>query len=82
MDIVKTVTSQFQATLSMMEQTVRTCPEEMWDEPGQANPFWRVAYHALFYVDLYLQPSEEDMALWEGWPRRLSVSRADAVAAP
>ncbi len=66
MDIVKTVTSQFQATLSMMEQTVRTCPEEMWDEPGQANPFWRVAYHALFYVDLYLQPSEEDMALWEG----------------
>ena len=66
MDIVKTVTSQYHATLSMMEQTVRTCPEEMWDEPGQANPFWRVAYHALFFVDLYLQPSEEDLTLWEG----------------
>ena len=66
MDIVKTVASQFHATLTMMEQTVGTCPEEMWDEPGQANPFWRVAYHALFYVDLYLQPSEVEMALWEG----------------
>lgn len=66
MDVAKTVASQFHATLSMMEQTVSTCPDEMWDEPGQANPFWRVAYHALFYVDLYLQPSEEELTLWEG----------------
>ena len=66
MDIRKTVASQYHAALSMMEQTVRRCPDELWDEGGQANPFWRVAYHALFYVDLYLQPSEDDMALWDG----------------
>ncbi len=66
MDIVKTVTSQFHAALSMMQQTVQTCPDEMWDEPVVGNPFWRVAYHGLFFVNLYLQPSEEDMELWEG----------------
>ena len=66
MDLSKTVTSQFHAALSMMEQTVSTCPEELWDEPGQANPFWRVAYHALFFVKLYLQPTEEELALWKG----------------
>lgn len=66
MDIAKTVTSQFHAALSMMEQTVQTCPDEMWDEPVVNNPFWRVAYHGLFFVNLYLQPSEEDMELWEG----------------
>ena len=65
MDISRTVTSQFNAALSMMEQTVSRCPDDLWDVPGQANPFWRVAYHALFYVDLYLQPSEEELTLWE-----------------
>ena len=65
MDVRKSVASQFHAALSMMEQTVCTCPEELWDVPGQTNPFWRVAYHALFFVDLYLQPSEDVMTLWE-----------------
>ncbi len=65
MDVHKTVASQFHAALSMMEQTVRTCPDDIWDVPGQVNPFWRVAYHALFYVDLYLQPSEEELTPWE-----------------
>lgn len=65
MDIHRTVASQYQAALSMFEQTVRTCPEEMWDDPGQGNPFWRIAYHALFFVNLYLQPSEGDEELWE-----------------
>lgn len=65
MDISRTVASQFTAALSMMEQTVSSCPEDLWNVPGQANPFWRVAYHALFYVDLYMQPSEDEMKLWE-----------------
>ena len=45
---------------------MQTCPDELWDEPVADNPFWRVAYHGLFFVNLYLQPSEEDMELWEG----------------
>ena len=65
MDVPRTISSQFHAALSMMEQTVSSCPEELWNVPGQANPFWRVAFHALFYVDLYLQPSDEEAAVWE-----------------
>ena len=66
MDVSKTIASQFHAALSMMEETVRTCPDELWNEPDQATPFWRVAYHALFYVNFYLQTTEHDHALWEG----------------
>ena len=66
MDVHKTVVSQYNATLSMMEQAVRTCPDELWDDTGLGNPFWRVAYHGIFFVDLYLQPSEEELDLWEG----------------
>ena len=65
MDISKTISSQFHAALSMMEQTVSLCPDALWNVQAQDNPFWRVAYHALFYVDLYLQPSEDEMTLWE-----------------
>ena len=65
MDISKTISSQFHAALSMMEQTVSLCSDELWNVSGQDNPFWRVAFHALFYVDLYLQPSEDEMSLWE-----------------
>ena len=65
MDIHKTVASQFHAALSMMEQTISTCPDDLWDVPGQTNPFWRVAYHALFFVNLYLQPSEDELTQWE-----------------
>lgn len=65
MDISKTVASQFHAALSMMEQTVSLCPDKLWNVPGQDNPFWRVAFHALFFVDLYLQPSDEEAAVWE-----------------
>lgn len=65
MDISKTISSQFHAALSMMEQTVSLCSDELWNDSGQDNPFWRVAFHALFFVDLYLQPSEDEMTLWE-----------------
>lgn len=65
MDISKTISSQFHAALSMMEQTVSLCSDELWNVSGKDNPFWRVAFHALFYVDLYLQPSEDEMTLWE-----------------
>lgn len=65
MNVYKTVASQFHAALSMMEQTVRICPEELWDVTEQATPFWRVAYHALFFVHFYLQPTEHDFVPWE-----------------
>ncbi|MYH61935.1 MAG: DinB family protein [Caldilineaceae bacterium SB0675_bin_29] len=65
MDVSRSVTSQFHAVLSMMEQTVRLCPAEMWDAPGLANPFWRVAYHALYVAIQYLQPTEHEPVRWQ-----------------
>ncbi|MXZ20620.1 MAG: DinB family protein [Caldilineaceae bacterium SB0665_bin_25] len=65
MDISKTISSQFHAALTMMEQSVRACPEELWDDPDHANPFWRIAYHGLFFVNFYLQPSVDNAVHWE-----------------
>ena len=51
-----------------------------------ANPFWQVAYHALFYTDFYLQPSEAAFVPWEhhrpGYHRFGSDPDAPAVETP
>ena len=58
------ITSQYFAALEMLRRAIVACPDELWDEPDQANRFWHVAYHALFYTHLYVQPSEADFMPW------------------
>jgi len=42
---------QFGASIDMLENTVKMCPEDLWDNDSK---FWYIAYHALFYLDYYL----------------------------
>ena len=58
--------SQFQAGLDMLEAAVRACPDDAWDSAVHVNRFWHVAYHALFYVHLYLFQAESEAAPWSG----------------
>jgi len=57
--------SQFDASLSMLEECLRACPDPHWDQKIAHYTFWQVAYHALCFVDVYLSP---DDASWQ--PRR------------
>ena len=57
--------SQFLASLVMLKQAITECPEPLWNAVDQKNRFWHVAYHALFYTHLYLQPSLDDFTPWE-----------------
>lgn len=74
------ISSQYQAMLSMLQQAIERCPDEMWDAPEDRNRFWRVAYHALFYTHLYLQKTLADFKPWEkhcGTIQRLSEPPGD-----
>jgi hypothetical protein len=61
---------QFGAAIDMLDNAVVACPDELWRQPvwqDQSNPprsadFWYVAYHALFWLDLYLFGSAEGFA--------------------
>ena len=64
MDVQTVFVSQYHAALDMLEQAVTHCPEALWDDPTDNNRFWQVAYHALYYVHLYLQPTEADFQPW------------------
>ena len=65
---------QFEAALCMLNQCINACPEAHWDDKiGNATFRWGV-YHALFFLDLYLSPSEHDFKLSEG------LSKQDSLA--
>jgi uncharacterized damage-inducible protein DinB len=57
------LTAQFEASLSMLNDCIKSCPEEHWDGRIATVTFKQVAYHTLFYVDLYLTRNEESFQL-------------------
>ncbi len=61
------VWKQFGAAIDMLDNALLACPNTLWRQPVWRDPsvpsertaFWYVAYHALFWLDLYLFGSEE-----------------------
>jgi hypothetical protein len=58
---------QFGASIDMLENALHTCPDELWSihlwndpaHPAEFSEFWYVAYHTLFWLDLYLSGTVE-----------------------
>jgi len=55
----KIITSQFEASLCMLNDCIEKCPAEHWDGKIASYAFWHVAYHTLCFVDYYLSANEE-----------------------
>ena len=77
MTIQEIIRSQYLASLAMLEHAIRECPADLWANPDYNNQFWQIAYHALFYTHLYLQPTEEDFI-----PRDLHYEQAHRFSPP
>jgi hypothetical protein len=66
----ETLWRQFTAAIDMLENAIRDCPEELWEEcmwgdhsqRPDLSKFWYIAYHTLFWLDLYLSGSAEGFA--------------------
>ncbi len=50
----ETLWKQFGASIDMLENSLKACPDELWDTDSK---FWYIGYHTLFFLDYYL--SEE-----------------------
>jgi hypothetical protein len=77
MKVKETIKSQYNAALEMLKQAVEACPESLWSDPQYESPFWHVAYHALFFAHLYLQPHEKDFVPWEKHQKRFVSLASD-----
>ena len=64
MDHRDVIRSQYQSALEMLKQAIAKCPESLWNDPADKVAFWRIAYHALFFTHLYLQPAAQDFVPW------------------
>jgi hypothetical protein len=64
---------QFGAAVDMLDNALLACPDDLWRRrvwippaefalPSEFAEFWYVAYHALFWLDLYLSGSDEGFA--------------------
>lgn len=58
--------SQFGAAIDMLSDAINLCPDHLWTgelwkdpEDERYGQFWFVAYHAIFWLDLYLTGSKE-----------------------
>jgi hypothetical protein len=65
MEIKEVIQSQYLASLEMLKNAITNCPDRMWIDPEPKNQFWHIAFHAIFYTHLYLQPTEKDFVPWE-----------------
>jgi len=72
--------NQYHAGLAAVHQAVELCPDELWDDGDYTNRFWQVAYHALFFTHLYLQPRLEDWVAWSG--HQSDVQHEDGIGGP
>jgi len=64
--VLSGIARQFGAALKMLREAIELCPEELWLGAEDTNPFWRVAYHTLFYAHLY---SQESVDAFQSWPK-------------
>ena len=54
--------NQFDASLCTLAHAVERCPDELWNAPVAKYPFCQVAFHTLFFADLYLELNEEGLS--------------------
>ena len=50
------ISNQFEAAFCMLASCVDRCPETNWNAPIANLKFCQVAFHALFFADVYLGP--------------------------
>ena len=53
---------QFGAAIDMLENAIRACPDEVWRDRHRRPEFWHLAYHTLFFLDLYLGAAAKGFA--------------------
>ena len=64
----------------MLRETIERSPDDVWFSKEHVNSFWQIAYHALFFAHLYIQPNEGAFCPWEH--HQSDVQNPDGIAGP
>src|SRR4051794_8889004 len=61
--LTQILTTQFEAALSMLHHCIAACPPDQWEQKIANATVRQIAYHTLFFTDLYLSPTEHAFTL-------------------
>jgi hypothetical protein len=64
MDLRHDLKEQYHAALAMLAECVQRCPDDLWTAGSHPRTFWRIAFHAAFFAQLYLG---QDTAAFQAW---------------
>ncbi|MBC8063544.1 MAG: hypothetical protein H7Y17_01840 [Chlorobia bacterium] len=64
MDVKAALKRQHHYGFEMLRQCIERCPDDLWASGQHPRNFWRIAYHAVYYTDRYLQPSARSFKHW------------------
>lgn len=53
---------QLGAAIDMLENAIAACPDELWNDRDRQPEVWYLAFHTLFFLDLYLSPTLDGFA--------------------
>jgi hypothetical protein len=53
---------QYGAAIDMLQNAIDACPDALWGDRARKPEFWYVAYHTLFFLDLYSHGTVEGFA--------------------
>lgn len=72
--------SQYHAALAMLRDAIDQCPDDLWLDTRPTNAFWQIAYHALFFTQLYLGA---DLASFRPWAEhQRDTQNEDGIGGP
>lgn len=75
--------SQYRQALAMLRQAIERCPQALWlSGEGHACPYWRIAFHALFFTHYYLQKDEHSLRRWPGHRDELQDTEGPSTDQP
>lgn len=64
MDVRDALKGQYHAAFRMLRECIELCPDDLWTTDCAPRDFWKIAYHAAFFGDLYLGQNEAAFKAW------------------
>jgi hypothetical protein len=59
---VDIVLQQFGASIEMLENAIVSCSDQLWSDRSRSPQYWFLAYHTLFFIDLYSSETAKGFA--------------------
>jgi len=60
-DWVEWVSLELGAAIEMLSTAIKNANDAVWDNPSDERRFWNIAYHTIFFCDIYLSDFDPDI---------------------